>query len=76
MNNQNLVKLLDEVPETKLALVAIASEITLPDGSIDLEQAEERNQEIEEANDEAKHYMSQTNRLAEIIKCKFTPRRD
>ena len=51
MNNQDLVELLDTLPEKKLALFAIAREIILPDGSIDLEKAEERNQEIQEANE-------------------------
>ena len=70
------MELLDTLPEKKLALFAIAREIILPDGSIDLEKAEERNQEIQEANDEAKNYISQTSRLTEIIKWKFNPRRD
>ena len=74
MNNQELLEILGNLPETKLAVVDIATEITLPDGSVDIEKADERSQEIQEANDQAKHYISQTSRLAEIIKCKFNPR--
>ena len=73
MNNQDLINLLDSVPEKKLALFQVAQEVTLPDSSIDVEQAERRQQEIEDANEEANHYIKQTARLTEAIKCKFNP---
>ena len=60
MKNDDLIRALKGVPETRLRLIDLAWEITREDGSIDFEKAAFYGKEIEEAINEAEGYAQAT----------------
>jgi len=60
MKNDDLIRALKEVPETRLRLIDLAWELASQDGSIDFDKATFYGKEIEEAINEAQGYAQAT----------------
>ena len=75
MDNRNLAGLLAATPPADLRIIELTAELTMPDGSFDLDGAAARQQEVELACVQAQDYASATARLLEALRCKLRPRR-
>ena len=73
MDNEELIRTLQAVPPTNLRINKLVQQVTLKDGSIDLDQAGRMLPEFEEASQEAHRYVSQTKKLGEMIRWKLNP---
>ena len=63
MDAAGLISVLQSVPECKLRLIALASEVTRDDGSLDADKITFLAKELKEAVDEAKEYARNTQEL-------------
>ena len=75
MDNRDLTGLLVAVPPADLRILELATELTRPDGSLDLEAAAARQPEVETACVQAQDYASATGRLLEAMRWKLRSRR-
>ena len=75
MDNRTLAGLLAAVPPADLKIIELTAELTRPDGSLDLDAAAARQQEMETACAQAQDYASATGRLWEALKWKLQPLR-
>ena len=75
MDNQTLAGLLAATPPADLRIIELTAELTLPDGSLDLDGAAARQPEVELACAQAQEYAAATRRLLESLRCKLRPRR-
>ena len=75
MDNQTLAGLLAAVPPADLKITELAAELTLPDGSLDLDAAAARQPEVELACAQAQDYAAATKRLLEAMRWQLRPRR-
>ncbi|MXX93385.1 MAG: hypothetical protein F4169_05245 [Gammaproteobacteria bacterium] len=75
MDNRDLTGLLAAVPSADLRIIELATELTRPDGSLDLEAAAARQPEVETACVQAQDYASATGRLLEAMRWKLRSRR-
>ena len=75
MDNRTLTGLLAATPPAGLRIIELTAELTRPDGSLDLESAAARQQEVELACAQAQDYASATERLAGAMRWKLWPRR-
>ena len=74
MDNLTLAGLLAAVPPADLRIIGLTAELTLPDGSLDLDAAAARQAEVELACVQAEDYAA-TRRLLEAMKWRLWPRR-
>ena len=75
MDNRTLAGLLAATPPADLKITELAAELTLPDGSLNLDAAAARQPEVELACAQAQDYAAATKRLLEAMRCKLRPRR-
>ena len=75
MDNLTFAGLLADVPPADLKITELAAELTLPDGSLDLDAAEARQAEVELACAQAQDYAAATKRLLEALQWQLRPRR-
>ena len=75
MDNRTLTGLLAATPPTDLKIIELTAEITLPDGSLDLDAAAARQAEVEMACAQAEDYAAATQRLLGAMKWQLRPRR-
>ena len=75
MDNLTLADLLAETPPVDLRIIELTAELIRPDGSLDLDAAAARQQEMETACAQAQDYASATGRLWEALRWKLQPLR-
>ena len=75
MDNVTLAGLLAAIPPADLRIIELTAELTLPDGSLDLDAAAARQAEVELACTQAQDYAAGTKRLLEAMRWKLRPRR-
>ena len=75
MDNQTLAGLLAATPPAGLSIIELTAELTRPNGSLDLDAAAARQQDVELACTQAQDYASATKRLLEAMRWKLRPRR-
>ena len=75
MDNKTFVGLLAATQPAHLRIIELAAELTLPDGSLDLDGAAARQPEVELACAQAQDYASATGRLLEALRWNLRPRR-
>ena len=75
MDNQTLAGLLAAVPPANLRIVELTAELTLPDGSLDLDAAAARQAEVEMACVQAQDYAAATRRLLGAMNWQLRSRR-
>ena len=68
MDQPTLLLLISKAPPLNLDLIRIARELTLPDGTLDLEAAVARTDEMDQAQTQARTHMSAAAQLAERIR--------
>ena len=74
MDTKTFASLLAAVPSADLRIIELTSELTRPDGSLDLEEAS-RGTELELACAQAQDYAAATGRLAKVLRWQLQPRR-
>ena len=75
MDSKTFAGLLVAVPPVDLRIIELTSELTRPDGSLDLEEAASRSAELELACSQAQDYAAATGRLAKVLRWQLQPRR-
>ena len=75
MDTKTFAGLLVAVPPVDLRIIELTSELTRPDGSLDLEAAASRSAELELACAQAQDYAAATGRLAKVLRWQLQPRR-
>ena len=75
MDNPTFVGLLAATPPADLKIIELTAELTLPDGSLDLDRAAARQPEVELACAQAQDYAAATRRLLEAFKWQLRTRR-
>ena len=75
MDTRTLTGLLAETPPVNLRIIELTAELTRPDGTLDLEAAAARQNDVEMACTQAQEYASATGRLKEAMRWKLRPRR-
>ena len=75
MDNRTLVGLLAAAPPAGLSIIELTAELTRTDGTLDLDAAAARQQEVELACAQAQDYATSTERLAGAMRWKLWPRR-
>ncbi len=75
MDHRTLAGLLAAVPPTDLKIIELTAELTLPNGSLDLDAAAARQPEVEMACTQAEHYAAANRLLLEALRCQLRPRR-
>ena len=68
MDEQDLIRVLKEVPEHRLRLIELAWGVVRDDGSLDPERLGFRRKELEEAIAEAKAYAQATRESVQCLK--------
>ena len=74
MDNTTFADLLASTPAVDLKILSLTTELTGPDGNIDLNAAASRQHEVEQACSEAQDYVASSGRLAEALWWKAQPR--
>ena len=75
MDNRTFAGLLAATPPVGLSIIELTAELTRPDGSLDLDAAASRQQDVEMACVQAQDYASATGRLLEAMRWKLPRRR-
>ena len=75
MDNPTLVKLLSEVPETRLRLLELTDDVITRDGELDLDAAVSLGDELEHAVAEARTHAGATKRLVREMTWMLKPHR-
>ena len=75
MDNRTFAGLLAATPPVDLSIIELTAELTRPDGSLDLDAAASRQQDVEMACVQAQDYASATGRLLEAMRWKLPRRR-
>ncbi|MYE06111.1 MAG: hypothetical protein F4Y04_02630 [Chloroflexi bacterium] len=75
MDNITLAGLLAAVPPADLKIIELTAELTLPNGSLDLDAAAARQTDVEMACAQAEEYSAATKRLLGAMRWKLRPRR-
>ncbi len=75
MDTHTLAGLLAAVPPADLRITELTVELTLPNGSLDLDAAAARQPEVELACTQAEHYAAATRRLLDALRWQLRPRR-
>ena len=75
MNTRTFAGLLGNVPAAHLSIIELTAELTLPDGTLDLDAAAARQAEVELACTQAQDYAAATRRLLGAMKWQLRPRR-
>ena len=74
MDNRTLIRLLTSVRPTNLSILDLTTELTRPDGTLDMDAAAARQHEVELACAQAADYVASTRRLAKALRWKLSPR--
>lgn len=74
MDNQTLIRLLTSVRPTNLSILDLTTELTRPDGTLDMDGAAARQHEVELACAQAAGYAASTRRLTKALQWKLSPR--
>ena len=75
MDTMTFASLLAGTPPTDLKIIELTAELTRPDGSLDLDAAAARQEEVMTASAQAQDYASATSRLVEALRWQLRPRR-
>ena len=75
MDNRTLAGLLAATRPADLGIIELTAELTRPDGSLDLDAAAARQNDVEMACAQAQDYASANGRLLEALRWKLRPRR-
>lgn len=75
MDTRTFAGLLAAVPPADLGILELTAELTRPDGSLDLDAAATRQQEVQTACVQAQDYASATGRLLEALRWQMSPHR-
>ena len=75
MNTRTFARLLAAVPPADLGILELTAELKRSDGSLDLDAAAARQQEVQTACVQAQDYASATGRLLEAMRWQLRPRR-
>ena len=75
MDTRTFAGLLAASPPFDLSIIELTAELTRPDGSLDLEAAAARQEEVMTASAQAQDYASATSRLVETLRWQLRPRR-
>ena len=75
MDNKTFAGLLAATPPVDLSIIELTAELTRLDGSLDLDAAAARQQEVEMACVQAQDYAAATGRLLEALRWQLRPRR-
>ena len=76
MSNAALMDLLESVPPAELRILGLMAEFTRPDGSLDMDAAAARQQEVEAACAQAQAHALLTKRFGEALEWILLPRRN
>ena len=74
MDNRTLITLLAAVPPAGLRLTELTAELTRADGTLDVEAAAARQEEVELACAQAQGYGAGTARLGQALRWQLHPR--
>ena len=75
MDTRTFAGLLTGTPAANLGIIELTAELTRPDGSLDLDAAAARQNDVETACAQAQDYASATGRLKEALRWQLRPRR-
>ncbi len=75
MDTRTFAGLLAATPPVDLGIIKLTAELTRPDGSLDLDAAAARQNDVETACAQAQDYASATGRLKEALRWQLRPRR-
>ena len=75
MDNRTFAGLLTVTPPVALSIIELTAELTLPDGSLDLDLAASRQKDVEMACVQAQDYAASTGRLLEALRWQLPLRR-
>ena len=75
MDTRTFTGLLAATPPVCLSIIELTAELTRPDGSLDLDAAASRQNDVEMACVQAQDYAASTGRLLEALKWHLPPRR-
>lgn len=73
MDRDTLAGLIERVPETRLDILALVSELTQDDGGIDMGAATARGEEVRAATAQASRYVQGARQMREALSCKLRP---